>query len=42
MYSAPSVNPAMEAPRLKMANSAMMSPSVQPAPQCETPTAVVA
>jgi hypothetical protein len=39
MYSAPNVVLATPAPR---ANSAMMSPSVQPAPQCETPTAVTA
>ncbi len=42
MYSAPSVSPATDAPSPKTANSAVRSPSVQPAPQCATPVAVTA
>ena len=42
MHSAPCVNPATEEPRPKTVNSARMSSSVQPAPQWDMPTAVVA
>ena len=42
MYSANNLSPAIVTAKAKTANSATMSPSVQPAPQWLTPVAVIA